>query len=490
MKKDYLPYGIYAHPGIANKGQYIADCIAQSIKSVRIPPNEKLASLSKLSRELGVNAKTIARSYEILQKAGWIEIRERTGCYVVSHPPSIPLHHLPLFAESGLSMPPAVTDYETHSLNGYANFATIGSESANPASLFLAKQSPMLKALDETTSISAKKWEEHVMEEQDWADECRYVLELKRGMQIDRSRFAVGKGRDNIRLLTARLLINPGAGVILSCFTERAVVNSLLNAQATLFFLRPGLQGLKSMEVKEKCKAYLGTAKQIELLYTNPNREYNCNLTDAISAMTLLMNTASEEKLNVLEEYDGDIPKEIALPPLSIMATPPVNNIVNINAYSTLDPGLQDIRLIAGPASFIQALNSSLLFNNSPHSVIDKRLALLLARKSTLLNFALDYEQRLYQWRTSMVDAAGNYLADNFDIQLPVGGTGLWLKSKNRKEFPIDLTSMQELGVPVAHSRQEISNFCTATALRVGIGWGNTALLKKCLMLMKTFVLA
>lgn len=30
--------------------------------------------------------------------------------------------------------------------------------------MFLTKQSPVLKALNETTSISAKKWEEQIME--------------------------------------------------------------------------------------------------------------------------------------------------------------------------------------------------------------------------------------------------------------------------------------------------------------------------------------
>lgn len=121
---------------------------------------------------------------------------------------------------------PAVNAYtEPSSLSGYANFATIGSESAYPATLFLTKQSPVLKALNET-SISAKKWEERIMKQQDWLDECQYLLELKRGMRVENSRFSFGKGRDNIRLVAAKLLINPGAGVILSCFTERSVVNS------------------------------------------------------------------------------------------------------------------------------------------------------------------------------------------------------------------------------------------------------------------------
>lgn len=490
MKKDYFHYGIYAHPGIHNKSQYIANCIVLAIKSVRILPNEKLLSHSKLSLVLNVDRKTIARSYEILQKAGWIEAKERAGCYVVGRPPSMPLHHIPLFAENGHNMPTVNGYNEPQSLNGYANFAIIGSESANPATLFLTKQSPVLKAINETTSISPKKWEEHIMEEQNWADECRHVLELKRGMRVDRSRFAVGKGRDNIRLLAARLLIKPGDGVILSCFTERAVVNSFLNAQATLIFLRPGLKGLKPKEVREKCKAYYGTSKQVQLLYTNPHLEYNCSLADATSAMELLINTVRDENLKILEEYEGDMPKEMALTPLSLIAPQPVDNIVSINAYSMLDPGLQDIRLVAGPASFIEAFYLSLLLNGSLHSIIDRRLATLLAQRSALLNFAPEYEQRLEEWKRSIVSVAETSLADNFDIELPVGGTGFWLKSKKGKELPIDLSSMQESGVPVAHSRQDVSNFCTVTGIRVGVGWGNVSLLKKCLKLMRSFVLA
>lgn len=47
---------------------------------------------------------------------------------------------------------------------------------------------------------------------------------------------------------------------------------------------------------------------------------------------------------------------------------------------------------------------------------------------------------------------------------------------------------MQELGIPVVHSRQEISKFCTLTGVRIGIGWGNMPLLKKCLKLMRFFL--
>lgn len=108
-------------------------------------------------------------------------------------------------------------------------------------------------------------------------------------MRVEKDRFAVGNGRDNIRLVAARLLLNAGAGVILSCFTERSVVNSLLNAQASLIFLRPGAHGLKPKDIKDKCRAYYGTSKQIELLYTNPLWEYNCSLADATTAMELLI---------------------------------------------------------------------------------------------------------------------------------------------------------------------------------------------------------
>lgn len=487
MKKNYFHYGIYAQPGIPNKSQYIADCIAQAIKSVRILPNEKLLSHSKLGLLLNIDPKTIARSYEILQKSGWIQIKDRIGCFVVGHPPSIPLHRIPLFAENSLNMPAVNAYTEPSSLSGYANFATIGSESANPATLFLTKQSPVLKALNETTSISAKKWEEQIMKQQDWLDECRYLLELKRGMRVENSRFSVGKGRDNIRLVAARLLINPGAGVILSCFTERSVVNTFLNAQASLIFLRPGLHGLKPKDIKEKCKLHYGTSKQIKLVYTNPQLEYNCNLTDAVIAMEVFVNTVREEGLTILEEYEGDTPKEKALMPLSLVSAQPVDNIISINAYSMLDPGLQDVRLIAGPANFIEAFNLSLSLNGSLHSIVDRRLAIQLGQKSVLLNFALDYEWRLDGWRNNATAIAETYLSDSFDVELPVGGTGFWLKSKKGKELPIDLSSMQELGIPVAHSRQEISKFCTVTGVRIGIGWGNIPLLKKCLKLMRSF---
>lgn len=164
-----------------------------------------------------------------------------------------------------------------------------------------------------------------------------------------------------------------------------------------------------------------------------------------------------------------------------------MNNIISINAHSIIDPGLQDIRLVAGPASFIEAFKLSLKLNGNMHSIVDRRLAILLGQKSVLLNFALEYELRLEEWRNKAMAVAETYLSDNFEIEVPIGGTGFWIKSKKGKELPIDLISMQELGIPVAHSRQGISNFCTVTGIHIGIGWGNIALLKKCLKLMKFF---
>jgi|GEM_PF-1743293 len=488
MKKNYFPYGIYARPGVPNKSRYIAECIAQSITSVRILPNQKLLSLSKLATQLGVDPKTIARSYDILQKAGWIEIKERAGCYVASHPPSVPMHHMPLFAEQGLNMPTTTADAELNTLKGYANFATIGAEGANPASLFLTKQSLVLKALDETTSISAKNWEEQVMDHETWIEACRYVLDLKRGIQVDQKQFAVGNGGAHNRTLAIKLLIKPGAGVLMSCFTEPSVIISFINARATPILIIPGIRGLKPKDIREQCKAYQGSPQQIELLYTNPQLEYNCDMPAALSAMSLLLETARAENLKILEEHEGDIPKEAALIPLSLMASPPVDNIVSINAYSMINPGLQDIRLTVGPISFIQAFNQSLLLQGSSLSIVDRKHATILAKNFALFNFALSYEQQLNGWRSQLVAEARMHLSESFDVELPIGGTSFSLKSKSGKEISINLADIQKIGIPVAHSRQETSNFCTATRIHIRFGWGNISKLKKCIRLLKTFM--
>lgn len=488
MKKAYVDYGIYAHPGIPNKSQYIAECIAHSIKSVKILPKEKLLSQSKLSNQLDVNPKTVARSYDLLVKAGWIEIKERTGSYVVNHPPSIPMHRIPLFAEYGLNMPTTMTNTELNTLVGYANFATIGLESANPASLFLSKPSTVLKVLNETTSISAKKWEEYVMEHENWVDQCRYILELKRGIQVDGDRFAVGKGRDITRIIATKLLIKPGTGVLLSCFTERSIINSFVNANATLIFYKPGPHGLKPKDLREKCAAYSDTPQQIELLYINPHLEYSCALSEALSNMKLLLETARAENLKILEEYEGDIPKERALMPLSLIASPPVDNIVSIDAYSMLDPGLQVVRLVAGPVSFIQAFKQYQLLHGSSLSIVDQKITFLFSQKFILLSFGLKYEQQLNAWRNQLVAETEQYVNESFSLELPIGGTSYWLKSKSGKEISIDLAAMKKIGVPVTHSRQETSNFCTVTGIRICFGWGNISKLKKCIKLLKTFV--
>lgn len=204
--------------------------------------------------------------------------------------------------------------------------------------------------------------------------------------------------------------------------------------------------------------------------------------------MGVFVNTVREEGLTILEEYEGDTPKEKALMPLSSVSVQPIDKIISINVYSMLDPGLQDVHLRAGRASFIEAFNLSLSLNGSLHSIIDRRLAIQLGQKSMLLNFALDYERRLDGWRNNATAIAETYLSDSFDIELPVGGTGFWLESKKGKELPIDLSSMQELGIPVAHSRQEISKFCTVTGVRIGIVCGNIPLLKKRLRLMRSFL--
>ena len=88
-------------------GRQIEEGILQLVTAGSLAPGEPIPSVRDLARDLRVNPNTVAKVFQRLGEAGFLETRRGEGTYVAENPP------LPSAAERRVRLTEAATRYAT-----------------------------------------------------------------------------------------------------------------------------------------------------------------------------------------------------------------------------------------------------------------------------------------------------------------------------------------------------------------------------------------
>jgi GntR family transcriptional regulator len=64
----------------------IVDSVRHLVATGELKPGEQLPTVRDLAAQLGVNVNTVARAYDMLDKAGVISTQQGRGCYIADRP--------------------------------------------------------------------------------------------------------------------------------------------------------------------------------------------------------------------------------------------------------------------------------------------------------------------------------------------------------------------------------------------------------------------
>ena len=424
----------------------LTNLISQEILSGRLVQGTMLPGSRSLSKELGINRKTVQAIYEELEAQGWLVTRPRKGTFVADILPEKQLQ-IDSVNERKVNDKPTIQEAALYPHNdGVPDPRLI------PYELFSRAYRHALIKITQNQYMGYGNPQGMI----ELRQALQKMLSMERFMSVAEDEICIVRGSQMGIFLASRALPNR-QGVI--------VVEELYYPSAFKAFQSNGFQ-VVSVKLDEQGIViedleWILQEHSVAAIYTTPHHQYPTTVTMPMSRRLQLLELSKKWGFYIIEDdYDHEFHYDSRpMPPLASL--PHSELVIHVGSLSKVfAPGIR-LGYIVASASVIQSITEDiLLIDRQGNNITELALADLMQRGE--IKRHIRKMKKIYQLRRDhALTEFSRVFSGDVQIQPPAGGMALWVKFQ--KSFTKgQALKLDELNMDTEHKfrQDDSSNRC------------------------------
>lgn len=424
----------------------LTNLISQEILSGRLGQGTMLPGSRSLSKELGINRKTVQAVYEELEAQGWLVTRPRKGTFVADILPESSIEIEPAFEqiEQEKSLIQSTAVY-THN-DGVPDPRLIPYELFSRAyrhALIKITQNQYMGYGDPRGMIELRQ-------------ALQQMLSMERFMNVAADEICIVRGSQMGIFLASRALPNRQGVIVVEELYYPSAVKAFQSNGFQVVSVKLDEQGIIIEDLERILKEH-----SVAAIYTTPHHQYPTTVTMPMNRRLQLLELSKKWGFYIIEDdYDHEFHYDSRpMPPLASL--PHSELVIHVGSLSKVfAPGIR-LGYIVASSPVIQSITEDiLLIDRQGNSITELALADLMHRGE--IKRHIRKMKKIYQLRRDHALAEfQRVFAETVQIQPPAGGMALW--AKFQKPFTQDqLIKIKELNIDSEHKFKQIgsSNCC------------------------------
>ncbi|ENU43973.1 MocR-like pyridoxine biosynthesis transcription factor PdxR [Acinetobacter seifertii] len=424
----------------------LTNLISQEILSGRLGQGTMLPGSRSLSKELGINRKTVQAVYEELEAQGWLVTRPRKGTFVAD-----------ILPESSIEIEPAFEQIEQEksliqSTAVYPHNDGVPDPRLIPYELFSRAYRHALIKITQNQYMGYGDPRGMI----ELRQALRQMLSMERFMNVAEDEICIVRGSQMGIFLASRALPNRQGVIVVEELYYPSAVKAFQSNGFQVVAVKLDEQGIIIEDLERILKEH-----SVAAIYTTPHHQYPTTVTMPMNRRLQLLELSKKWGFYIIEDdYDHEFHYDSRpMPPLASL--PHSELVIHVGSLSKVfAPGIR-LGYIVASSPIIQSITEDiLLIDRQGNNITELALADLMQRGE--IKRHIRKMKKIYQLRRDhALDEFQRIFAESVHIQRPAGGMALW--AKFQKPFTQDqLIQLKDLNIDTEHKFKQIgsSNRC------------------------------
>lgn len=426
----------------------LTNLISQGILSGRLVQGTMLPGSSSLSKELGINRKTVQAVYEELEAQGWLVTRPRKGTFVADVLPEkkpqiepradrkVIINEKPIIQE--VIQRPHNDGVPDPRLIPYELFSR-----AYRHALIKITQNQYMGYGDPRGMAELRQ-------------ALKQMLSMEHFMNVAEDEICIVRGSQMGIFLASRALPNRQGVIVVEELYYPSAVKAFQSNGFQVMSVKLDDQGIVIEDLERILKEH-----SVAAIYTTPHHQYPTTVTMTMSRRLQLLELSKKWGFYIIEDdYDHEFHYDSRpMPPLASL--PHSELVIHVGSLSKVfAPGIRLGYIVAAPTIIQTITEDILLIDRQGNNITELALADLMQRGE--IKRHIRKMKKIYQLRRDHALAEfQRVFAESIQIQPPAGGMALWVKFQ--KSFTQDqLIKLKELNIDTEQKfkQKECANHC------------------------------
>ncbi|MBF6689638.1 PLP-dependent aminotransferase family protein [Acinetobacter baumannii] len=422
--------------------------ISQGILSGRLVQGTMLPGSRSLSKELGINRKTVQAVYEELEAQGWLVTRPRKGTFVADVLPEkkpqiepradrkVIINEKPIIQE--VIQRPHNDGVPDPRLIPYELFSR-----AYRHALIKITQNQYMGYGDPRGMAELRQ-------------ALKQMLSMEHFMNVAEDEICIVRGSQMGIFLASRALPNRQGVIVVEELYYPSAVKAFQSNGFQVMSVKLDDQGIVIEDLERILKEH-----SVAAIYTTPHHQYPTTVTMTMSRRLQLLELSKKWGFYIIEDdYDHEFHYDSRpMPPLASL--PHSELVIHVGSLSKVfAPGIRLGYIVAAPTIIQTITEDILLIDRQGNNITELALADLMQRGE--IKRHIRKMKKIYQLRRDHALAEfQRVFAESIQIQPPAGGMALWVKFQ--KSFTQDqLIKLKELNIDTEQKfkQKECANHC------------------------------
>ncbi len=426
----------------------LTNLISQGILSGRLVQGTMLPGSRSLSKELGINRKTVQAVYEELEAQGWLVTRPRKGTFVADVLPEkkpqiepradrkVIINEKPIIQE--VIQRPHNDGVPDPRLIPYELFSR-----AYRHALIKITQNQYMGYGDPRGMAELRQ-------------ALKQMLSMEHFMNVAEDEICIVRGSQMGIFLASRALPNRQGVIVVEELYYPSAVKAFQSNGFQVMSVKLDDQGIVIEDLERILKE-----QSVAAIYTTPHHQYPTTVTMTMSRRLQLLELSKKWGFYIIEDdYDHEFHYDSRpMPPLASL--PHSELVIHVGSLSKVfAPGIRLGYIVAAPTIIQTITEDILLIDRQGNNITELALADLMQRGE--IKRHIRKMKKIYQLRRDHALAEfQRVFAESIQIQPPAGGMALWVKFQ--KSFTQDqLIKLKELNIDTEQKfkQKECANHC------------------------------
>ncbi|EOG1638038.1 PLP-dependent aminotransferase family protein [Acinetobacter baumannii] len=411
----------------------LTNLISQGILSGRLVQGTMLPGSRSLSKELGINRKTVQAVYEELEAQGWLVTRPRKGTFVADVLPEkkpqiepradrkVIINEKPIIQE--VIQRPHNDGVPDPRLIPYELFSR-----AYRHALIKITQNQYMGYGDPRGMAELRQ-------------ALKQMLSMEHFMNVAEDEICIVRGSQMGIFLASRALPNRQGVIVVEELYYPSAVKAFQSNGFQVMSVKLDDQGIVIEDLERILKEH-----SVAAIYTTPHHQYPTTVTMTMSRRLQLLELSKKWGFYIIEDdYDHEFHYDSRpMPPLASL--PHSELVIHVGSLSKVfAPGIRLGYIVAAPTIIQTITEDILLIDRQGNNITELALADLMQRGE--IKRHIRKMKKIYQLRRDHALAEfQRVFAESIQIQPPAGGMALWVKFQ--KSFTQNqLIKLKELNI-------------------------------------------
>lgn len=424
----------------------LTNLISQEILSGRLVQGTMLPGSRSLSKELGINRKTVQAVYEELEAQGWLVTRPRKGTFVADILPE-KQHQIESVNERKVNDRPTIQEVALYPYNdGVPDPRLI------PYELFSRAYRHALIKITQNQYMGYGNPQGMI----ELRQALQKMLSMERFMSVAEDEICIVRGSQMGIFLASRALPNRQGVIVVEELYYPSAFKAFQSNGFQVVSVKLDEQGIIIEDLERILQEH-----SVAAIYTTPHHQYPTTVTMPMSRRLQLLELSKKWGFYIIEDdYDHEFHYDSRpMPPLASL--PHSELVIHVGSLSKVfAPGIR-LGYIVASASVIQSITEDiLLIDRQGNNITELALADLMQRGE--IKRHIRKMKKIYQLRRDhALTEFSRVFSGDVQIQPPAGGMALWVKFQ--KSFTKEQAlKLDELNMDTEHKFREddSSNRC------------------------------